>query len=110
MEVRGMQVILAFVFSTMLVYLLVQFARQEEIQDEYEDTILDIEARLEWARTRSRFPFGMQAQMEISRELLAKAKNLWNQNRWRQAYQTALQSQDAMNRAQRLYSSAIAVR
>ncbi|MGI9536361.1 MAG: hypothetical protein ACR2PB_04780 [Desulfocapsaceae bacterium] len=105
-----MHIILAFVFSALLVYLLVQFARQEEIQNEYEDAILDVEARLEWARTRSCFPFGMKAQMEISRDLLGKAKNLWNQNRWRQAYQTALQSQDAMNRAQRLYSSAIAVR
>ena len=106
----GMHVFLALVFSALLIYLLVQFARQEEIQDEYEDAILDIEARLEWARTRSRFPFGMQAQMEISHDLLGQAKNLWSQNRWRQAYQTALQSQDAMNRAQRLYSSAIAVR
>jgi len=102
-----MHVFLALVFSALLVYLLVQFGRQEEIQDEYEDAILDIEARLDWARTRSRFPFGMEAQMEISSTLLGRAKNLWNQNRWRQAYQAALQSRDAMDRAQRLYSSAI---
>ena len=105
-----MHFILALIFPALLVYLLVQFARQEEIQDEYEDAILDIEARLEWARTRRRFPFGMQAQIEISGELLNRAKNLWNQNRWRQAYQTALRSQEAMNKAQHLYSSMITTR
>lgn len=110
MEVVEMHVIMALAFSGLFVWLLVQFARQEEIQDEYEDAILDIEARLEWARTRTSFPFGMQAQMEISRELLGKAKNLWNQNRWRQAYQTARQSQDAINRAQHIYSSMITAR
>ena len=94
----------------MLVCLLVQFARQEEIQDEYEDAIIDIEARLEWARTRNCFPFGMEAQMEISHELLGKAKNLWNQNRWHLAYRTVLQSQKAMNKAQRIYSSMISAR
>lgn len=106
----GMHVFLALVFSALLVYLVVQFGRQEEIQDEYEDAILDIEARLDWARTRNRFPLGMEAQMEISSDLLGRAKNLWNQNRWRQAYQAALQSRDAMDRAQRLYSSAVTLR
>ena len=105
-----MHVFLALVFSALLVYLFVQFARQEEIQGDFEDAILDVEARLEWARTRSSFPFGMQAQMEISGELLGKAKNLWDQHRWRQAYQTALRSQDAIDRAQRIYSSMIAAR
>lgn len=105
-----MHVIPAIVFSALLVYLLVQFARQEEIQDGYEEAIIDIEARLEWARTRSCFPFGMETQMEISRELLGKAKNLWNQNRWHHAYRTALQSQKAMNEAQSIYSSMIAAR
>ncbi len=105
-----MHVFLALVFSALLVYLFVQFARQEEIQGDFEDAILDVEARLEWARTRSSFPFGMKAQMEISGELLSKAKNLWDQHRWRQAYQTALRSQDAIDRAQRIYSSMIAAR
>lgn len=105
-----MHVFLALVFSTLLIYLFVQFARQEEVQDDFEDAILDVEARLEWARTRNSFPFGMQAQMEISGELLGKAKNLWNQHRWRQAYQTALRSQDAIDKAQQIYSSMIAAR
>ena len=105
-----MHVFLAFVFSLLLIYLLVQFGRQEEIRDDYEDAILDIEARLDWARTRSRFPFGMETQMKISSDLLGRAKNLWIQNRWRQAYQAALQSRDAIDRAQRLYSSALTLR
>ncbi len=105
-----MHVILAVVFSALLAYLVVRFARQEEIQAEYRDAIIDIEARLEWARTRSCFPFGMEAQMEISCELLGKAKTLWSQNRWHKAYRTVLQSQRAMNRAQHLYSSMIAAR
>ena len=105
-----MHVFLALVFSALLLYMLIQFARQEEIQDDFEDAILDIEARLEWARTRSSFPFGMRAQMDISGELLGKAKNLWHQNRWQQAYQTALMSRDAIDRAQHIYSSTIAAR
>ena len=105
-----MHVFLALVFSALLVCLLVRFARQEEIQDDFEDAILDIEARLEWAQTRGSFPFGMRAQMDISGELLGKAKFLWHQNRWQQAYQAALESQDAINRAQHIYSSMISAR
>ncbi len=105
-----MHVFLTLVFSVLLICLLARFARQEEIQDDFEDAILDIEARLEWARTRSSFPFGMRAQMDISGELLGKAKNLWHQNRWQQAYRTALESQDAIDRAQHIYSSMIAAR
>ena len=105
-----MHVFLAVVFSVLLIYLLVQFARQEEIQDDYKDAILDVEARLEWARTRSTFPFGMETQMEVASTLLVRAKNLWRQNQWHQAYRTVLQSQDAINRAQHIYSSMIAAR
>lgn len=93
-----------------LCYLLVQFARQEHIQDDYEDTILEVEGRLEWARSRTRVPFGMAAQLEVCGELLGKAKKLWEEHRWDQAYYVSRQSQEAMNRAQSLYISAIKAR
>lgn len=88
-------------------YLLIQFARQENVQDEYEDVIGDVEGRLDWARTRTTFPFGMKAQMEVCSNLLKKSKALWNENKWHQAYRVVLQSQEAMNRAQRIYSSVL---
>lgn len=102
--------VLAFFFCTMLVCLLVKFARQEEIQDNYEDAIIDIEGRLDWARTRRSQPFGMQAQIEQSVELLGKAKWLWSKQRWQLAYRTALQSQEALDRAQLLYQSMLSRR
>lgn len=102
-----MHAVLSLLFCVMLVYLLIQFARQEEIQDYYEDVIIDIEGRLEWARSRSSYPYGMKAQIEVSGELLVKAKSLWSENRWQLAYLTALQSQEALDRGQRLYRSMI---
>ena len=49
----------------------------------------------------------MQAQLEVSCELLGEAKYLWKGNKWQQAYLVAHQSQEAMNKAQRIYSRAI---
>jgi hypothetical protein len=100
-----MSTVWAIAFFSGFMYLLVQFARQENVQDEYEDAIVDVEARLDWARTRTTFPFGMKAQLEVCGTLLDKSKALWNQNKWQQAYRVVLQSQEAMNRAQRIYSS-----
>ena len=100
-----MHIVLALFFCSMFVYLLIQFARQEEIQDHFEDTIIDIEGRLGWAKSRRSLPFGMQAQIEQSGELLGEAKWLWSKNRWHSAYRTALQSQEALDRAQRLYQA-----
>ncbi len=105
-----MNVLLAVVFFSILLYLFVQFARQEEIQDFYEDAISDIEGRLEWAHSRKSFPYGMKAQIEISRDLLRMAKRLWSENKWQRAYQAALKSQEAIDRAQRIYSSMIVAR
>ena len=99
---------LGFIFS--LFFLLIQFARQEYIQEYYEETILDVEGRLEWARSRRTFPFGMRAQMDVCLQHLGHAKSLWKAHKWDRAYQAALQSQEAMNRAQRIYSSVIASR
>lgn len=96
---------IAFIFT--LVYWFIQFARQEYIFEEYSDTVYDIEGRMEWANSRRVCPFGMKAQLEVSCELLGEAKNLWKRNRWQQAYSVALQSQEAMDRAQNIYRSAI---
>ncbi len=100
-----MSAVLAVAFTVMILWLFIQFARQEFIEDYYEDTIIDVEGRLEWARDLRCFPFGMKSQLEVSRERLEKAKCLWRENRWHQAYETARKSQEAMNRAQDLYRS-----
>ena len=105
-----MHAVLAVAFSVMLVYLLVQFARQEEIQDEYQDAVIDVEARLEWALSRTTFPYGMKTQIERSGSLLCKAKLLWGQNHWHQAYRTARQSQEAIDKAQSIYSATVTAR
>ncbi|MGW8195370.1 MAG: hypothetical protein ACWGOX_14020 [Desulforhopalus sp.] len=105
-----MTTVLALGMLATLFCLFVQFARQEYVQDDYEEAIVDIEGRLEWARTRKSHPFGMKAQLEVSCELLHKAKSLWQENKWQQAYHVALQSQGAMNRAQRIYSSVLKTR
>lgn len=102
-----MNTVLAIGFLGVIFYFLIQFARQEHVQEDYEDTVADVEARLEWARTRTSFPFGMKAQLEVSCELLGKAKGFWKENKWHQAYRVALQSQEAMNKAQSIYSTAI---
>ena len=105
-----MQSILAILFLVQLVYLLVRFERQDNVLDDYEHAVCDVESRLSWAGSRSSFPFGMKAQMDVSRNLLGQAKNLWQQDKWHQAYRVALQSQEAMNRAQSIYSSFISRR
>lgn len=102
-----MHSLLVILFLTQLVYLLVRFERQDNVLEYYEDAVLDVESRLSWAGSRNSFPFGMKAQMEVSRDLLGQAKSLWRQNKWHQAYRVALQSQEAMNRAQSIYSSFI---
>lgn len=107
---QRMEYVFAIGFLVILPYLCIQYARQEHIQDIYEEAICDVEGRLEWAHTRRLFPFGMKAQLEVSRDLLGKAKNLWKENKWQQAYRVALQSQGAMNRAQTIYSTVIMAR
>lgn len=102
-----MHTVLAIGFFVLFFYLSIQFARQEHIQEYYEEAIFDVEGRLEWARSRSSFPFGMRAQLDVSCKLLGKAKNLWKENKWQQAYKVALQSQEAMNKAQRIYRSVV---
>lgn len=99
--------VLAILFFVTVIYVFILFARQEHIEEYYEDAIIDIEGRLEWANTRKSFPFGMRSQLEVSRELLGKAKKLWQENKWHQAYRVALEAQKAINKAQSLYSSSL---
>jgi hypothetical protein len=47
----------------------------------------------------------MKAQLEVSGELLGRAKRFWQINKWRQAYRVAIQSKKAMGKAQSIYSS-----
>ena len=55
-----MNAILVTGFLVTIFYFLVQFGRQEHFQEDYEEAIKDVEGRLEWAKTRTLFPFGMQ--------------------------------------------------
>ena len=87
-------------------YLFIQFARQEAIEEFYQQVIIDIEGRLDWARTRSSYPFGMKANIDVSNQLLHQAKDLWRGNKYHQAYRVARQSQEAINKAQSIYISA----
>jgi len=46
-----MNTVLGIGFFITLFYFIIQFARQEHVQEEYEETIIDVEGRLEWACT-----------------------------------------------------------
>ena len=102
-----MSAVLAIGFLFGVIHLFIQFGRHECVCEEYEDTVLDVESRLEWARERTRLPFGMKAQIEVAGELLGRAKNLWQRNKWHQAYRVAIESQKAIDKAQSLYTSVI---
>lgn len=99
--------VMTIMFIISLCGLLALFARQEYIQDDFENAVLDVEGRLEWATSRNTFPFGMRAQIDVCRERLERAKNLWRANKWQQAYHTALQAQESMNRVQQIYSTVV---
>ncbi len=102
-----MEAVFAVGFICIFFYLLIHFGRHEYIQDGFEEAIGDIEGRLEWARTRTSFPFGMKAQLDVAGELLGRAKKLWRKNKWHQAYCVALQSQEAVDKAQNIYKRVI---
>lgn len=105
-----MHTALAIGFLVLFFYCLIQFARFEHVQEDYENAVGDVEGRLEWARTRTRFPFGMKAQLDLSNRLLRRAQNLWKENKWHQAYRDICHAQKAMNKAQRIYRSATRTR
>lgn len=88
-------------------YCCAQLAKREAVEEFFEEAIIDVEGRLEWARTRSSFPFGMKTQMEVSNELLHQAKGLWHEHKWQQAYLAARQSQKAIDKAQSIYVSTL---
>ncbi len=72
-----MSIILAVAFTVMIFSLFVQFARHEFIEEYYEDIIIDVEGRLEWAHSLRSFPFGMASQLDACREHLDKAQDLY---------------------------------
>lgn len=92
------------IFAT--IFLLIKFAQQEAVEEFYQAAIIDIEGRMDWARSRSSCPFGMKTNIENSNQLLYQAKDLWHANRYHQAYRVARQSQDAIDKAQKIYISA----
>ena len=100
-----MSAILAIAFTVMIFSLFVQFARHEFIVEYYEDIVIDVEGRLEWAHTLTTCPFGMASQLDVCKKRLDKAKDLWQHNHWRKAYEVALKAQEAMDKAQDLYKS-----
>ena len=101
-----MSILFAIGLIATITYFLIQFVRQEAVEEFYQEAILDIEGRLDWARTRPSYPFGMKAQIDISNKLLHQAKNLWRGNKYHQAYRVAHQSQVAIDKAQSIYISA----
>ncbi|SDO79183.1 hypothetical protein [Desulforhopalus singaporensis] len=101
-------VIIAVIWA--MLYCFIQFAKKEYVEEEYLAILSDVEGRLEWAHTRRFFPFGMKAQLEVTSNLLGKAKNHWGKHQWQQAYRSIAQSQEAMNKAQCLYIQALDMR
>lgn len=101
-----MSILLAAGIIVIITHYGIQFIQQEAVEEVYQDAILDIEGRLDWARSRRTYPFGMKAQMDRSSKLLYQAKNLWQGNQYHQAYQVARQSQMAIDKAQHIYISA----
>ena len=101
-----MNILFAIGLIITITYLLIQFVRQEAVEESYQDLIIDIEGRLDWARSRSSYPFNMKTQIDISNKLLHQAKNLWRNNKCHQAYRVARQSQEALDKAQSIYISA----
>ncbi len=93
-------------FIITITYPLVQFGRQEAVEESYQAAIIDIEGRLDWARTRSTYPLGMQAKVAVANQLLQQAKKLWRGNQYQQAYRVARLSQEAIDKAQIIYISA----
>lgn len=88
-----------------VIYLIIQFAKEEEVVEDYKQTVVDVEGRLEWANSRSTFPPGMRTQLTRSKRLLRQAQELWKEQNWQKAYQRALEAQEAMNRAQAIYGT-----
>ncbi|PKF61038.1 hypothetical protein CW745_12050 [Psychromonas sp. psych-6C06] len=102
-----MSVFFVILLIATITYLFIKFAQQEALEPFYQQAVLDIEGRLDWALSRSYYPFGMKAQIEVSDTLLHKAKDLRDHQQLHQAYQVALQSQHAIDNAQNIYIDAL---
>ncbi|MCP4326336.1 MAG: hypothetical protein GY951_10860 [Psychromonas sp.] len=90
-----------------IIYFLVQFAKQEAIEEFYDAIIIDVEGRLNWAASRTTLPFGMLENINTASKQLALSKYLWGEHKYHQAYQIACESQQAIENAQILYISMV---
>lgn len=107
--------ILTVIFVLAALHFAMNMGRKEVCDELYEDCINDVEARLEWAKTRELQPPGMKTQMDNARELLDEAKALWeapwlydfewdkNKSKWFRAMRIAVQARKAMNEAQNIF-------
>lgn len=98
-----MSIMFTFIAILTITYFIFKFAQQENVEEYYQQTILDIEALQDWAASRTTYPFGMKAQIEISNDLLHQAKILQGESEYQHAYQVARQSWSAINKAQKIY-------
>ena len=101
-----MNVVIIFTLIITIFYMIFKFAQQESVEEYYQQTILDIEALLDWSRSRTIHPFGMDTQIKLSDYLLHQAKDLRGESEYQRAYQVALESMKAIDKAQRIYISA----
>lgn len=90
-----------------MLYLFWRFGYREERVEPYEEAILDVEGRLDWADSRAKpLPPGMEAELGRTRELLEEAKSLWKSGQWDKAVKTAWKAQKAMTIAQDTFIAA----
>lgn len=91
-----------------MLYVFWRFGYQEERSEPYEEAILDVQGRLEWARSRQTpLPPGMESQLQRTSQLLDEAKELWSTNKWDKALKKAWEAQTAMNTAQEIFVQAL---
>lgn len=101
-----MNILFIFALIVTITYVIFRLGQHEAVDEYYHEAILDIESLQAWANTRTTYPFGMKAQMDISNKLLHQAKDLRYESEYRHAYRVALQSLHAIDKAQRIYISA----
>lgn len=106
-----MSSILAIALIAAFIAFCVHYGRKEAVDEQYEDIMIDLNGRFDWAKSRKGpLPFGMDAQLQNSWDLMHEAQELWKKHKWHDAYRRAKKAQDHMNQAQTIYSDAIQAR
>ncbi len=104
MEMSG--VIALTVIAVMLVVFW-RFGYRDERVEPYEEAVLDVEGRLDWAHSRAKpLPPGMESQLARTSKLLEEAKALWAANKWDRAVKKAWAAQKSMTTAQDIFIQA----